>query len=93
MSRWLGFVADAPGLVAWDAFDAVLTPGDIILLLTWRDRTAAETFEKPCHYRRARGFAMSAWCATTVCSIGTRRRNITRTRRARRHSIREPLST
>jgi len=32
--------------VAWDAFDAVLTPGDIILLLTWRDRTAAETFEK-----------------------------------------------
>jgi len=46
VARWLGFVPDAPGLVAWDAFDAVLTPGDIILLLTWRDRTAAETFEK-----------------------------------------------
>ena len=26
------------GLVAWDVFDAVLTPGDIILLLSWRDR-------------------------------------------------------
>ena len=46
VARWLGFVPDAPRLVAWDAFDAVLTPGDIILLLTWRDRTAAETFEK-----------------------------------------------
>jgi heme-degrading monooxygenase HmoA len=36
---------DASGLVGWDVFDAVLTPGDVILLLTWRDQAAAEAFE------------------------------------------------
>ena len=35
----------ASGLVAWDVFDAVLTPGDIILLVSWRDQTAAEAFD------------------------------------------------
>ena len=45
VANWLGLAPDAPGLVAWDVFDAVLTPGDIILLLSWRDRAAAETFE------------------------------------------------
>jgi hypothetical protein len=33
---------------------------------------------------------MFAWCATTACSIGVRRRSTTRTRRARRHSISDP---
>jgi heme-degrading monooxygenase HmoA len=42
---WLGLRPDASGLVAWDVFDAVLTAGDIILLASWRDRAAAETFE------------------------------------------------
>ncbi len=41
----MGLAPDAPGLVAWDVFDAVLTPGDIILLVSWRDRAAAEAFE------------------------------------------------
>ena len=41
----LGLVATAPGLVAWDVFDAVLTPGDVILLLSWRDEAAAKGFE------------------------------------------------
>lgn len=41
----LGHAPDAMGLVAWDVFDAVLTPGDMILLLSWRDRAAAEAFE------------------------------------------------
>lgn len=27
----------APGLVAWDVFEAILTPGDLLLLRTWRD--------------------------------------------------------
>jgi hypothetical protein len=27
-------------------FDAVLTPGDLILLISWRDREAAESFER-----------------------------------------------
>jgi heme-degrading monooxygenase HmoA len=45
VAGWLSLVPDASGLVAWDVFDAVLTPGDIILLVSWRDRAAAEAFE------------------------------------------------
>jgi heme-degrading monooxygenase HmoA len=45
IAKWLGLPADASGLVAWDVFDAVLTPGDIILLISWRDLAAAEAFE------------------------------------------------
>src|SRR3981189_611669 len=45
VAKWLGLAPDAPGLVAWDVFDAVLTPGDIILLMSWRDQAAAEAFE------------------------------------------------
>src|SRR4051812_5061602 len=46
VARWLGLKSDAAGLVEWDVFDAVLTPGDVILLLSWRDRAAAEAFER-----------------------------------------------
>ena len=46
VAGWLGLSRDASGLVAWDVFDAVLSPGDIILLMSWRDRGAAETFER-----------------------------------------------
>ena len=42
----LGFVPDAPGLLGWDVFDAVLRPGDVILLLSWRDQAAAQAFER-----------------------------------------------
>ena len=45
IARRLGHAPGAPGLVAWDVFEAVLTPGDVILLLSWQDRAAAETFE------------------------------------------------
>jgi heme-degrading monooxygenase HmoA len=41
----LGLKKDAAGLVAWDVFDAVLTPGDVVLLLSWRDQASAEAFE------------------------------------------------
>lgn len=37
--------AKADGLVAWDVFDAILTPGDALLLLSWRDQAAAGAFE------------------------------------------------
>lgn len=46
VAEWLGLKCDARGLVAWDVFDAVLTPGDIILLVLWRDRASAEAFER-----------------------------------------------
>jgi heme-degrading monooxygenase HmoA len=45
VAKWLGLPTDAPSLVAWDVLDAVLTPGDIILLVSWRDHAAAEAFE------------------------------------------------
>ena len=45
VAKWLGLAPDASGLVAWDVFDAVLTPGDVMLLLSWRDDAAAEAFE------------------------------------------------
>jgi heme-degrading monooxygenase HmoA len=45
VAKWLGLDAHAAGLVSWDVFEAVLTRGDIILLLTWRSRADAETFE------------------------------------------------
>jgi heme-degrading monooxygenase HmoA len=41
----LGLAPRAGGLVSWDVFDAVLTPGDVILLLSFRDSAAAEAFE------------------------------------------------
>jgi heme-degrading monooxygenase HmoA len=41
----LGLDRSAAGLVGWDMFDAVLTPGDLILLMSWRDRDAAEAYE------------------------------------------------
>ncbi|MGO4674883.1 antibiotic biosynthesis monooxygenase [Bosea sp. 2YAB26] len=41
----LGLLPQADGLLSWDVFDAVLTPGDLILLLSWRDEMAAKRFE------------------------------------------------
>jgi heme-degrading monooxygenase HmoA len=46
VALWLGLAPESPGLVAWDIFDAVLTPGDIILLVLWKDKADAETFER-----------------------------------------------
>jgi hypothetical protein len=33
------------GFLSWDIFDAVLTPGDLILMLSWRDQSEAEDYE------------------------------------------------
>lgn len=46
VARWLGLPSKAEALVSWDVFDAVLTPGVLILLMSWRDNIQAETFEK-----------------------------------------------
>jgi heme-degrading monooxygenase HmoA len=45
VAKWLGLAPNAAGLLAWDVFDAVLTPGDTILLISWQDHAAAEAFE------------------------------------------------
>ncbi|WP_374022247.1 antibiotic biosynthesis monooxygenase [Mycobacterium sp. HNNTM2301] len=37
----LGLRTDADGLMSWDVFDAVLEPGNPILLRSWRDAAAA----------------------------------------------------
>jgi heme-degrading monooxygenase HmoA len=46
VARSLGLELGVAGQIAWDVFDAVLTPGMLILLLSWRDVAAAEGFEK-----------------------------------------------
>jgi heme-degrading monooxygenase HmoA len=46
LARSLGLDPGAPGLQSWDVFDAVLTPGTPIALISWRDPKSAETFEK-----------------------------------------------
>ena len=45
LARSLGLRGDAAGLVGWDVFDAVLAPGEAILLLSWTDANAAAAFE------------------------------------------------
>lgn len=40
----LGLDRNAAGLVSWDVFEAVLYPGIVILLLSWRDHEAADAF-------------------------------------------------
>jgi heme-degrading monooxygenase HmoA len=45
VAKWLGLAPNALGLIVWDVFDAVLTPGELILLVSWRDLAAAKTFE------------------------------------------------
>jgi heme-degrading monooxygenase HmoA len=42
MAASLGLRADAAGLVAWDLFDAILSPGDVLLMMTARDQAAAQ---------------------------------------------------
>jgi heme-degrading monooxygenase HmoA len=44
VSGWLGLDANVAGLLSWDVFDAVLTPGDIIVLASWSDHASADGF-------------------------------------------------
>src|SRR5262249_9218291 len=46
VAKWLGLAPNAPGLAGWDVFDAVLTSGDIILVMSWKDKANAEAFER-----------------------------------------------
>jgi heme-degrading monooxygenase HmoA len=40
----LGLDPDAVGLLTWETFDAVLTPGDVILMTVWKSKGAAAVF-------------------------------------------------
>jgi heme-degrading monooxygenase HmoA len=46
LARSLGLDDAAPGLQSWDVFDAVLTPGTPIVLMSWHDPRFAEALEK-----------------------------------------------
>ncbi|KEF58793.1 uncharacterized protein A1O9_03636 [Exophiala aquamarina CBS 119918] len=37
-------VKNCRGLVAWDVFEAILTPGEVLVLYSWINRTAADHF-------------------------------------------------
>jgi heme-degrading monooxygenase HmoA len=45
-AAYLGLNATAEGLIGWDVFDAVLTSGDLIMLVSWRSTEDAEVFER-----------------------------------------------
>jgi heme-degrading monooxygenase HmoA len=45
IAQGLGRPSSAQGLVAWDIFEAVFTPGDMILLLSWWSHEDAERFD------------------------------------------------
>jgi heme-degrading monooxygenase HmoA len=43
-AEWLG-LQPLHGFLSWDIFEAVLMPDDIILMVSWKDQPAAESFE------------------------------------------------
>jgi len=66
-AEWLGLMPQAAGLAMWDVFDAVLTPGDLILLMVWRGKDHAQRYEEEfsgpegarlCHVRIIRDYGM-----------------------------------
>jgi heme-degrading monooxygenase HmoA len=44
-AEWLGLNPWADNSASWDIFEAVLTPGELILLITWKDASAAKVYE------------------------------------------------
>jgi heme-degrading monooxygenase HmoA len=49
VAKSLGFTPVETGIVAWDVFDAIATPGDVIALVKWDDHAAAVAFELSAH--------------------------------------------
>jgi heme-degrading monooxygenase HmoA len=45
-AEMLGLPSWTGSSLSWDVFDAVLTPGDLILLISWKDSAAAAAYEK-----------------------------------------------
>jgi heme-degrading monooxygenase HmoA len=46
VARSLGFDTEHSHALAWDVFDALMDPGDVIAVITWRDQEAADAFER-----------------------------------------------
>ncbi|HVU46242.1 MAG TPA: hypothetical protein VHD85_08960 [Terracidiphilus sp.] len=46
VAKSLGFDPGASGIVTWDVFDAVASPGDVIALIKWGDLATAEAFAR-----------------------------------------------
>jgi heme-degrading monooxygenase HmoA len=44
VANYLGLRPQVAGMVTWDVLDAVLTPGDVILMLTWKSKEDADAF-------------------------------------------------
>jgi len=44
-SEYLGLDPYAADMMSWDVFEAVLTPGDLILLMSWKDESAALKYD------------------------------------------------
>jgi len=44
VAKWLGLDTAAQGLISWDVFDAVLTPGEVVLMKSFKSATAATAF-------------------------------------------------
>jgi heme-degrading monooxygenase HmoA len=44
VARYLGLNPDAAGLMTWEVFDAILTPGDVILMMVWKSKDDAIAF-------------------------------------------------
>ncbi|GLQ56120.1 antibiotic biosynthesis monooxygenase family protein [Devosia nitrariae] len=44
-AEWLGLNPWADNMTSWDIYDALLTPGDLIVLVSWKDAAAARTYE------------------------------------------------
>jgi hypothetical protein len=72
--------------------DAILMPGDLILLMSWRTRANTEALKIRSICRRMRGSAASESCATVECLIGARRRNTVPRSRAHDWPARIPVN-
>lgn len=46
VAKSLGLDTALPSLIRWDAFDALATPGDVIVVATWADMDTAKNFER-----------------------------------------------
>jgi heme-degrading monooxygenase HmoA len=44
-ARYMGLPKQAEGMLTWDVLDAVLTPGDLLLLTSWKTARFAQEFE------------------------------------------------